>query len=80
MRSRAILGPPLGGLLYDHFGFRAPFIFGIAVAVVDLIGRLLIIESKMGLLESTATPTVPTPAGAPTIPSSDTVFLPDTRP
>lgn len=38
------MGPPLGGLLFEKLGFRAPFILSIAFAFVDLIGRLLIIE------------------------------------
>ncbi|KAL0950624.1 hypothetical protein HGRIS_007416 [Hohenbuehelia grisea] len=41
-----IIGPPVGGALYDAFGFRGPCIFGIALAVLDLIGRLFIIEPK----------------------------------
>jgi MFS family permease len=45
-----LVGPPLGGALYTRFGFRAPFICGIIMAVVDLIGRLLIIERKEALL------------------------------
>jgi MFS family permease len=38
------MGPPLGGVLFEKLGFRAPFILSIAFAVVDLIGRLLVIE------------------------------------
>lgn len=38
------MGPPLGGVLFEKLGFRAPFILSIALAVVDLIGRLLVIE------------------------------------
>lgn len=38
------MGPPLGGVLFEKLGFRAPFILSIAFASVDLIGRLLIIE------------------------------------
>ncbi|KAL4265133.1 Major Facilitator Superfamily Vesicular Transporter [Pleurotus pulmonarius] len=72
-----ILGPPLGGLLYDHFGFRGPFVFGIAIAFVDLVGRLLIIETKLGLLEST-TPPPPAPTTGPVIPISDTIVFPGT--
>lgn len=44
-----LAGPPIGGALYSHFGYRAPFICGIAVAFFDLIGRLLIIERKDAL-------------------------------
>lgn len=43
------MGPLLGGILYEHFGFRGPIILGIIVTAVDLIGRLLIIERKDAL-------------------------------
>jgi len=43
------LGPPLGGILYDNFGFHAPFILGIALAVADFVGRVLIIERKVSV-------------------------------
>lgn len=39
----------LGGILYEHFGFRGPIILGIIATAVDLIGRLLIIERKDAL-------------------------------
>jgi MFS family permease len=45
-----LVGPPISGGLFDRFGFRGPYIFGIAVAVVDLLGRLLIIERREALL------------------------------
>lgn len=41
-----LLGPPVGGALFSHFGFRGPCIFGVIVTMVDLVGRLLIIERK----------------------------------
>jgi MFS family permease len=41
-----VLGPPIGGALYERFGFRGPFIFGVIFSVVDLIGRFVIIERK----------------------------------
>lgn len=46
MRIRFLVGPPVAGALYDRFGFHGPFIFGIIVTAVDLIGRFLIIERK----------------------------------
>ena len=46
---RVLIGPPVGGALYSHLGFRAPFIFGIGAAVLDLIGRLLIVERREAL-------------------------------
>ncbi|KZP00766.1 MFS general substrate transporter [Calocera viscosa TUFC12733] len=41
-----VAGPPLGGVLYQRFGFYAPFILGIALAVLDLMARLVVIEPK----------------------------------
>lgn len=43
---RLVIGPPMGGALYSRFGFRAPFILGEVCTVVDLLGRILIIERK----------------------------------
>lgn len=43
MRS-FLVGPPVAGALDKRFGFRGPFVFGIIVTVLELIGRLLIIE------------------------------------
>ena len=43
---RLVIGPPVGGALYDRFGYRGPFIFGISATGLDLIGRLIIIERK----------------------------------
>ena len=38
------MGPPIGGVLFEKLGFRAPFVLGIGLTFVDLIGRLLVIE------------------------------------
>ncbi|KAF9020372.1 MFS general substrate transporter [Hymenopellis radicata] len=43
-----LMGPPIGGALYSRFGFRGPFILGTIFAFIDLIGRVLIIERKLG--------------------------------
>ncbi|KZT52767.1 MFS general substrate transporter [Calocera cornea HHB12733] len=43
----SVAGPPLGGVLYQRFGFYAPFILGIALAVIDLAARLVVIEPKV---------------------------------
>jgi DHA1 family solute carrier family 18 vesicular amine transporter 1/2 len=52
-----LIGPPVGGALYTRFGYRAMFIFSGSCMVVDLIGRLLIIERKKSLLwEADPTP------------------------
>ncbi|KAF9021190.1 MFS general substrate transporter [Hymenopellis radicata] len=42
-----LMGPPLGGALYSHLGFRAPFVLGIIFAFVDLMGRILIVEKSL---------------------------------
>ncbi|KAJ7480161.1 MFS general substrate transporter [Mycena galericulata] len=57
-----LAGPPVGGALYSHFGFRGPFIGGIIVAIIDLIGRLLIIERKDALRWNVDPAAVITPA------------------
>lgn len=40
----------MGGALYSRFGFRGPFIFGLAVTFLDFIGRIIIIERKDAIL------------------------------
>ncbi|KAL5495566.1 hypothetical protein ACEPAI_1029 [Sanghuangporus weigelae] len=44
-----LAAPPVGGALYDRFGFRSPFIFGIIVTGFDFLGRLLVVERKDAL-------------------------------
>jgi len=44
-----LVGPPVGGALFDRFGIRGPCIFGIMAILVDLIGRLLLIERREAL-------------------------------
>ncbi|KAF9583469.1 hypothetical protein BGW38_009386 [Lunasporangiospora selenospora] len=39
-------GPPLGGLLYERGGYRAPFIFCGAITLLDFICRAFIIEER----------------------------------
>ncbi|KAF9015431.1 MFS general substrate transporter [Cyathus striatus] len=41
-----VIGPPIGGAIYNYFGYRGPFIFGLCITAVDLTGRLLVIEKK----------------------------------
>ncbi|PPR01797.1 hypothetical protein CVT24_001693 [Panaeolus cyanescens] len=41
-----VIGPPVGGALYDHFGFRGPFVFGLVATALDLVGRLMVVERK----------------------------------
>lgn len=44
-----VMGPPLGGVLYDKLGYRAPFIFSLCLIVVDLALRLCVIEKHVAL-------------------------------
>jgi MFS family permease len=41
-----MVGPPVGGLLQEHMGKRAPYIFCLILIVIDLIARLFIIEPR----------------------------------
>lgn len=40
-----LLGPPLGGVLYNWGGFRAPFLFAAGLAALDGLGRILVLPS-----------------------------------
>ena len=55
----SFVGPPVAGTLYQCWGFRAPFIFGIIVTGIDLLARLLLIErheaAKWGVDPTAAT-------------------------
>ena len=41
-----MVGPPVGGLLQDHVGEKAPYVFCIILIAIDLTARLLIIEPR----------------------------------
>ncbi|PVG02132.1 MFS general substrate transporter [Serendipita vermifera] len=41
-----LIGPPLGGVLHAKLGYRAPYIFCIVLCILDLIGRILVIERE----------------------------------
>ncbi|GEM11685.1 MFS amine transporter [Rhodotorula toruloides] len=43
------IGPPIGGALYRHLGWRAPFGFLLILLVVDIVLRFLIVEKKTAL-------------------------------
>jgi MFS family permease len=42
-----LIGPPLGGVLNEKLGYRAPFCASIIVCFLDLIGRLLVVEKSV---------------------------------
>ena len=50
LSAGVVLAPPIGGALYQNLGFHAPFIFSIGIILVDLLGRLLVIERKEAIL------------------------------
>ncbi|KAF9351201.1 hypothetical protein BGX26_010750 [Mortierella sp. AD094] len=39
-----MMGPPLGGLLYEHGGYQAPFLFCCIITLIDFACRALIVE------------------------------------
>jgi MFS family permease len=45
-----LIGPPVGGALFDRFGIRGPCLFGIIVIAIDLMCRLLLIERREALV------------------------------
>jgi MFS transporter, DHA1 family, solute carrier family 18 (vesicular amine transporter), member 1/2 len=45
-----LIGPTAGGGIYQHFGWRGPFIFGIVGTLIDFVGRLLVIERTDALV------------------------------
>lgn len=77
VNARIVLGPPVGGLLYDRFGFRAPFLLGISIALFDLVGRLLIIESKPDPAKCVEPPSIP--EGSQAVPATDTIIVSDVQ-
>lgn len=44
-----LIGPPVGGVLYERLGYKAPFVFGLILVAVDMLLRLLIIEKHVAL-------------------------------
>ncbi|KAJ8521763.1 hypothetical protein ONZ45_g1576 [Pleurotus djamor] len=51
-----IIGPPLGSILYDHFGIAGILTLDASLASVGLIGRLLIIERRTDASSAEETP------------------------
>jgi len=44
-----LLGPPLGGALYTLGGFQAPFLFIATVALLDVVGRVVLLPGRARL-------------------------------
>ncbi|KAF8984453.1 hypothetical protein BGZ46_008008 [Entomortierella lignicola] len=41
-----MMGPPLGGALYEYGGYRAPFLFCCIITLIDFACRALIVEER----------------------------------
>ncbi|PVG02161.1 MFS general substrate transporter [Serendipita vermifera] len=42
-----LIGPPIGGVMNEKLGYRSPFILSMGVCVLDLAGRLFVIEREV---------------------------------
>ncbi|KAG0344341.1 hypothetical protein BG004_004554 [Podila humilis] len=47
-----MMGPPLGGILYEHGGYSAPFLFIMLITLIDLGCRALIIEEREEIVKA----------------------------
>ncbi|KAG0330971.1 hypothetical protein BG000_011312 [Podila horticola] len=47
-----MMGPPLGGILYEHGGYQAPFIFICIITLIDFGCRALIIEEREEIVKA----------------------------
>lgn len=47
-----MMGPPLGGILYERGGYQAPFIFCCAITLIDFACRALIIEEREEIVKA----------------------------
>ena len=51
-----LVGPPLAGLLVEHFGTASPFLFAAAVAVVDGVMRIILVKESPRVTDDAAGP------------------------
>ncbi|KAF8919116.1 hypothetical protein BGZ52_012513, partial [Haplosporangium bisporale] len=47
-----MMGPPLGGILYEHGGYQAPFVFICIITLIDFGCRALIIEEREEIVKA----------------------------
>ncbi|KAF9315315.1 hypothetical protein BGZ91_005816 [Linnemannia elongata] len=47
-----MMGPPLGGILYERGGYQAPFIFCCSITLIDFACRALIIEEREEIVKA----------------------------
>ncbi|KAF9126131.1 hypothetical protein BGW39_006843 [Mortierella sp. 14UC] len=50
-----MMGPPLGGILYERGGYQAPFIFCCVITLIDFACRALIIEEREEIVQALRT-------------------------
>ncbi|KAK3831062.1 MAG: major facilitator superfamily domain-containing protein [Linnemannia gamsii] len=50
-----MMGPPLGGILYERGGYQAPFIFCCVITLIDFACRALIIEEREEIVKALRT-------------------------
>ncbi|KAG0278642.1 hypothetical protein BGZ95_003498 [Linnemannia exigua] len=50
-----MMGPPLGGILYERGGYQAPFIFCCVMTLIDFACRALIIEEREEIVKALRT-------------------------
>jgi MFS family permease len=51
-----LIGPPIAGVLVEHYGTAAPFVAAAALAVVDAVLRLLVVRSSPRTTDDVAGP------------------------
>lgn len=51
-----LVGPPLAGVMVEHFGTASPFLFAAAVALVDGLLRILLIKDSPRVADDTSGP------------------------
>ncbi|ORY87390.1 major facilitator superfamily domain-containing protein [Leucosporidium creatinivorum] len=44
-----LIGPPIGGVLYERLGYRAPFVFALCLVFADMVLRLLVVEKHVAV-------------------------------
>ncbi len=51
-----LLGPPIAGFLVEHFGTASPFLFAAAVALIDGVLRIVLVQDSPRVTDDTAGP------------------------
>ncbi|MGP5930401.1 MFS transporter [Corynebacterium glyciniphilum] len=51
-----LIGPPLAGVMVEHFGTASPFLFAAAVALIDGVLRIILIKDSPRVADDTSGP------------------------